>query len=94
MNTQKLIDKVILSGREVATKSRSVAEDKLKIPKKGVQRQVMLSGLGKGALAGGALGFMLGTKSGRVLTGGALKVGILVFIGVVAWKVYKDWQSE
>ena len=45
-------------------------------------------------MAAGALALLLGTKSGRSITGGVLKVGSLAAIGGLAYKTYKDWKSN
>ncbi len=93
MDAKSLIDQLMASGRELADKGQGIAEDKLNIPAEGAERDAMLSGLGKGALAAGALGILLGTKGGRSLTGSAIKIGGLAAIGGLAYKTYRDWQS-
>lgn len=55
------------------------------------------SHLGKyatGAVAGGALALLLGSRSGRRLGGKALKYGSVAAIGAVAWTAYRDWQAK
>ena len=47
-----------------------------------------------GAVAGGALALLLGSKRGRGLGGKALKYGSAAALGVLAWNVYRDWQSK
>ncbi|MCB1995526.1 MAG: tellurite resistance TerB family protein, partial [Rhodoferax sp.] len=47
-----------------------------------------------GAVAGGALALLLGSKRGRGLGGKALKVGSVAALGVLAWNVYRDWQAK
>jgi len=49
-----------------------------------------LSDFGRGSLAGGALGLLLGSGRG----GGLLKVGGLAALGVMAYKAYGQWQQE
>ncbi len=93
MDAKSLIDQLLVNGREFADKGRSVAEEKLKIPEVGAERDAMLSGMGKGALAAGALAILLGTKGGRSITGGAIKLGGLAAIGGLAYKTYRDWQT-
>jgi uncharacterized membrane protein YebE (DUF533 family) len=44
--------------------------------------------------AGGVLGLLLGTKSGRKVGGAALKYGSMAALGVVAVKAYRNWQTE
>lgn len=50
--------------------------------------------LGVGAAAGGLIGLLLGTKTGRSLGGSALKLGALAAIGGLAYKAYADWQAK
>jgi len=55
------------------------------------------SHLGKyatGAVAGGALALLLGSRSGRRLGGKALKYGSVAAIGAMAWTAYRDWQAK
>lgn len=94
MNAQKLLEQLLQSGRELTEKGKTLAEEKLDIPEAGEKREAMLSGMGKGALAAGALALLLGTKGGRKVTGGVLKLGSLAAVGGVAWKVYNDWQAK
>jgi uncharacterized membrane protein YebE (DUF533 family) len=49
---------------------------------------------GKGAAAGGLLGLLVGTSSGRRLGGTALKVGGIAALGVMAYKAYENWQQQ
>lgn len=50
--------------------------------------------LGVGVAAGGLIGLLLGTKTGRSLGGSALKLGALAAIGGLAYKAYTDWQAK
>jgi uncharacterized membrane protein YebE (DUF533 family) len=47
-----------------------------------------------GAVAGGALALLLGSKSGRRMGGKALKYGSVAALGALAWTTYRDWQSR
>lgn len=53
-----------------------------------------ISDLGKGALAGGAIGLLLGNKRARKMGGGLLKYGGAAALGALAYKAYGDWQRE
>jgi uncharacterized membrane protein YebE (DUF533 family) len=94
MDAQALLERLLQAGREMTAKGKTIAEEKLKIPPEGPERDAMLSNMGKGALAASALALLLGTKGGRQLTGGALKLGSLAAVGGLAWKVYNDWKRE
>ncbi len=50
--------------------------------------------IGAGALAGGALGLLLGSKGGRKLGGKALKMGSIAALGALAYKAYGQWQGQ
>ena len=53
----------------------------------------MLKGKGGAALAGGALGLLLGSKKGRKMGGKVLTYGGLAALGVLAYKAYGNWQQ-
>lgn len=94
MDAQALLDNLLQSGRKLAAQGQDIAEEKLGMPAAGEQRDAMLSGMGKGALAAGALALLLGTKGGRKLGGTALKLGSVAAIGGVAYTAYQNWQKE
>ena len=94
MNTQSLLDQLLQAGQQLAQRGRNVAEDKARLPPEGPQRDAMLSGLGKGALAGSVLALLLGTKGGRGITGSLLKYGSLAALGTMAYKAYQNWQTS
>jgi len=90
---QALLDKILSIGKDYAAKGQSIAEEKLNIPDDGEEREVMLDGLKKGALASALLVGLLGTKGGRSLTGSALKIGGLAALGTAAFKGYQNWRA-
>lgn len=49
---------------------------------------------GAGAVAGGALGLLLGSKRGRKFGGKALQYGSVAALGALAYKAYTDWQAQ
>lgn len=49
---------------------------------------------GKGALAGGALGMLLGNRKARKMGGKVAVYGGLAAVGVLAYKAYGDWKKE
>ncbi|MBX2838565.1 MAG: tellurite resistance TerB family protein [Gammaproteobacteria bacterium] len=94
MDAKSLLNE-LLSKSQVATKKGiEIAETKLGVPESGEQRDVMLDGMGKGALAAGAVALLLGTGAGRKLTGTALKVGGVAAVGTLAYKAYNNWQAN
>ena len=94
MDAKSILDSFLQTGKQYAEQGKNLAEEKLNIPEEGAERDAMLGGMGKGALAAGALAMLLGTGAGRRLTGTALKVGSLAAIGGLAFKTYQDWQSK
>ena len=94
MDTQKLFEQIIKSGQQMLDRGQEIAEDKLNIPEQGAERDAMLSGIGKGALITAGLAALLGTRAGRRLTGGTLKLGGLAAIGGLAYQTYQKWQQE
>ena len=94
MDVQELLEKLLQEGRELAEKGQNVAEDKLDIPESGPQRDAMIDGLKKGALAAGGLALLLGTRGGRRLTGGALKLGSIAALGGLAYNAWKNWRGD
>ncbi|MFZ2870588.1 tellurite resistance TerB family protein [Zavarzinia sp.] len=51
------------------------------------------TGFASGAAAGGLLGLLLGSRSGRHLVGDVAKVGGAAALGYFAWKAYRNWQD-
>lgn len=94
MDAQALLEDLLQSGKKLAAQGQDIAEEKLGLPKEGEQRDAMMSGMGKGALAVGALALLLGTKGGRKLGGTALKLGSVAAIGGVAYNAYQGWQIK
>jgi uncharacterized membrane protein YebE (DUF533 family) len=94
MDVRALFDQLLQSGRELASKGQSLAEQKLDIPKEGPQRDTALSSMGKGAAIAGVAAVLLGTGAGRGLTGLALKLGSLAAVGGLAYKTFQDWQAK
>lgn len=94
MDTKILLEQILNSTKDLAAQGRDKAEQRLGVPEAGPERDAMLSGMGKGALAAGALVLLLGTGAGRRLTGTALKLGSLAAIGGLAYKGYQNWQAN
>lgn len=51
-------------------------------------------GLTVGAIAGGLLGLLVGTRTGRNVGGAALKLGSLAALGGLAYKAYQTYQAN
>ncbi len=94
MNMQSFLDDLIKTGRDYAEQGQKIAEEKLDISEDGDTREATLDGIKKGAIAAGALALLLGTRSGRKLTGSAIKIGSLAAVGGIAWKTWQNWADE
>lgn len=93
MDIKNFLDQVLQSGKDMAQKGQSMAEQKLGIPTEGEQRDQMFSGLKTGAAAAGVLALLLGTGAGRRVTGAAVKVGSLAALGGLAYQMYRKWEG-
>lgn len=51
------------------------------------------TGFAGGAAAGGVLGLMLGSKTGRGILGDVAKVGGTAAVGFLAYKAYRNWRD-
>lgn len=92
MNTKALLEQLLKAGSEVMqTKNSGTAA-----PKKADMSSVssLLSGFGGGALSGGALAMLLGSKKGRSLGGKVITYGGLAALGLLAYKAYGNWQQQ
>ncbi len=94
MDTKSFLDELLKAGRELAEKGQTIAEDKLNLGESATTRDATLSGMKKGAIAAGVLALLLGTKTGRKVTGSAIKLGSLAAIGGVAWKAYQNYKDK
>ncbi len=94
MDTKSFLDELLKAGRELAEKGQTIAEDKLNLGESGATRDATLSGMKTGAIVASALALLLGTKTGRKVTGSAVKLGSLAAIGGVAWKAYQNYQNK
>lgn len=108
MNTTSLLDQLLKSGRSLLDSAGAAAGggqpgapggsggasggglgDVLKGALGGLN-----SDLGKGALMGGALGLLLGSKRVRKMGGNLLAYGGMAALGAVAYRAYADWQRN
>ena len=95
MDAKQIMDQLLQSGKDLAAKGKTMAEDKLGVPEsEGTERDAMMTGLGKGAAVGGLLALLLGTKLGRRISGKALKYGSLAALGTVAYKAFQNHQQS
>jgi uncharacterized membrane protein YebE (DUF533 family) len=93
VDVKNILDQLLSSGKDMAAKTKDFAESKLGIPASGEGRDAAMSNLGKGAAVGGLLALLLGTRTGRSVTGKAVKYGSIAAVAAVAYKAYQSWQS-
>lgn len=88
MSAQNMLEQLLQSGLSAINPGAQSSS--------GAQTQAD-SGWGKfgaGAVTGGALGLLLGSKRGRKIGGKALKYGSVAALGVVALKAYSSWKAQ
>lgn len=94
MDARSILDQVLGSGKQLAAQTKDFAERQLGVPTSGPDREKMLAGLGKGAVAGGLLALLLGTRTGRKVTGKAVKYGSMAALAAVAYQAYQGWKAR
>ncbi len=62
MDAQQILDMLLSSGQELVDKGKTIAEEKLNLPDNPEDRQKMLDGASKGAIAAGALAICLAPR--------------------------------
>jgi uncharacterized membrane protein YebE (DUF533 family) len=85
MNTQSFLNQLLHNGKTLlesggAAMHRASSGD--------------LGSFGKGAVAGGALGLLLGSKRIRKLGGNLLAYGGVAALGALVYRTYVDWQRN
>ncbi len=92
MNTKSLLEQLLKAGTElVQQKSASQGSHKSSAT---ASVSSLMSGFGGGALSGGALAMLLGSKKGRSLGGKVMTYGGLAALGLLAYKAYGNWQQQ
>lgn len=100
LNTKHLLEQLLSSGSALlkSQSSSHPAQSPSSQPQQdgGILQQVsgLLSGKGGAALGGGALGLLLGSKSGRKMGGKVLTYGGLAALGVLAYQALKNYQQH
>jgi uncharacterized membrane protein YebE (DUF533 family) len=94
MAFKDMLDQILAAGKDWAAQGQTYAEQHLNLPPAGPERDAMLSNLGKGALAGGALAALLGTRGGRKLTGTAAALGGIGLLGKTAYDAFQTWKAD
>ena len=90
MDIKNLVDQLLQTGKDMAQKGQSMAQDQLKSVNDSNDPMAKLK---TGAMAAGVLALLLGTQRGRGATSTALKVGSVTALAGVAYQMYQKWQS-
>jgi uncharacterized membrane protein YebE (DUF533 family) len=88
------LGQMLAAGKDWAAQGEFYAEKHLHLPPAGPERDAMLSNLGEGALAGGVLTALLGTRGGRRLAGTAAALGGIGLLGKTAYEPFQSWKAE
>ncbi len=87
MNTKNLLDLLFQSGNDLLQNKSSGISNNSGSSSKVTE---LMSGKSGAALAGGALGLLLGSKKG----GKVLSYGGVAALGAIAYKAYSNWQQQ
>lgn len=91
MSSKNLLNQLLQSGSQFLGNSGGSGQSSSQEPKKAGG---FMNSFGGGAVTGGALGLLLGSKKGRKIGGSALKYGGIAALGVVAYKAYNNYQQN
>ncbi len=104
MNTTNLLNQLLKAGTDLLQKTGATQQSGDLQQSNNAQQPAnkpsldsltgLLSGKGGAALAGGALGLLLGSKNGRNAGGKVLTYGGLAALGAIAYKAYGNWQAQ
>lgn len=92
MNTKALLEQLLKAGSDMMQQKASSQQHSQNAATSSVGK--FMSGFGGGALSGGALAMLLGSKKGRSLGGKVITYGGLAALGVLAYKAYGNWQQQ
>ncbi|WP_127025661.1 tellurite resistance TerB family protein [Rheinheimera mangrovi] len=92
MNTKGLLDQLLKAGSDLMQQKSASQSSHQSSATSSVSK--LMSGFGGGALSGGALAMLLGSKKGRSLGGKVITYGGLAALGLLAYKAYGNWQQQ
>lgn len=96
MNTRSLLDQLLNAGKDLLQNQQGGAQQPSRSPTSGSTSPLggLLGNIGGGALGGGAVSLLLGSKKARKMGGKVITYGGLAALGVVAYKAYSNWQQK
>lgn len=89
-NAQGLLDQVLRAGQQMMAQGQTQSRSR---SSRGLS-SALGGSLGRGALATGALGLLLGNKRRRGLGGGMISHGGAAMLGVLAYRAFQNWQAQ
>lgn len=92
MNTKGLLDQLLKAGSDIMQQKTTSQSTHSSAATSSVSK--LMSGFGGGALSGGALAILLGSKKGRSLGAKVITYGGLAALGLLAYKAYGNWQQQ
>jgi len=101
MNAQELLEQLLASSKQLASKGKELVDEGadyaskyIEIPEAGPERDELMAKVGAGVAATGLLALILGTEKGRKTLSPIVKVGSLAAIGTLGYKAYQKWQEQ
>jgi uncharacterized membrane protein YebE (DUF533 family) len=92
LKTKGLLDQLLRSGQELMQQKTGAQSTQGR--GQGFQLGNLLSGGGRGAVATGAIGLLLGSKTARKMGGKIIAYGGLAALGVIAYKAFNALQQQ
>ncbi len=94
MNTRSLLDQLLNAGKDMMQNQGSGNTQPQSRSGGSSPLGGLLGSVGGGALGGGAMSLLMGSKKARKMGGKVAVYGGLAALGVVAYKAYSNWQSQ
>jgi uncharacterized membrane protein YebE (DUF533 family) len=94
MNTRSLLDQLLNAGKDMMQNQNTGQTNSQSRSGGSSPLGGLLGSVGGGALGGGAMSLLMGSKKARKIGGKVAVYGGLAALGVVAFKAYSNWQSQ
>lgn len=92
MNTRSLLDQLLNSGKDLL--QNQGGGNRGGNPGLDSGLGGLLGSIGGGALGGGAISMLMGSKKARKMGGKVITYGGVAALGLVAYKAYSNWQNQ
>lgn len=94
MNSRSLLDQLLNAGKDLLQNQGTGNTNPQTRSSGNSPLGGLLGSVGGGALGGGAMSLLMGSKKARKMGGKVVVYGGLAALGVVAYKAYSNWQSQ